>query len=229
MDREFNIRFKLSDVYKLLVMSPVLAVLVFWVMNWPWSSESAPAWVQGVGSVGAILLAWYLGRQQQEREDRRLREERARSRIEQLIAQASSRRAEAARVFYLASEFSFLNMRIDSARRNGEDLSAKRWINVLEDLLVRLSYEPGAESRGMTLIFELRQELLKLIDVLQASHPAWALEFVNTFSSVNERVQGIERQAGIHLEEMKKKLETAAVTGIPGDLFSAVDLGLVGK
>lgn len=61
MDREFNIRFKLSDVLKLLVMSPVVVVLVLWALSWPWSDNNAPAWVQAIGSIGAIGVAIWVG------------------------------------------------------------------------------------------------------------------------------------------------------------------------
>lgn len=61
---------------KALVLSPAVVILGWWVFSWPWDSVSAPAWVQAVGSVGAVLAAiWVSDRQHRlERIDRLRRE-----------------------------------------------------------------------------------------------------------------------------------------------------------
>lgn len=227
LGREFHIRFTLSDLGKALCFSPVLIVLIYLLICLPWSSANAPAWVQALGSVGAILIAWFIGQQQLERERQRTQDERRRIRLERRHAIAQARRAEAARVFYLANEFDFLNMRIEAARKDGEDLNTERWLYALQDLLSRLDYERSDGSK-MTLVFELRQELLKLIDIFMVKRKdSWLLEFCNVFGNVCDRVRGIEVQANIDLRSADCELEQFAVTGLPGDVLSAREAGLI--
>lgn len=57
MNREFHIRFTLSDVLKLLLASPVVVVFIFCMFALPWDSKDAPAWVQAIGSIVAIVIA----------------------------------------------------------------------------------------------------------------------------------------------------------------------------
>jgi hypothetical protein len=45
---------------KLLLVSPLAALALFGLLCLPWGAESAPAWVQAVGSVAAILAAWII-------------------------------------------------------------------------------------------------------------------------------------------------------------------------
>lgn len=59
-DREFNIRFKLSDIGKFLCFSPVIVVLMYALICLPWGSEFAAGWVQAVGSVLALMGAIWL-------------------------------------------------------------------------------------------------------------------------------------------------------------------------
>lgn len=226
-DREFHIRFTLADVGKLLCFSPLLIGLVYLLICLPWSSVNAPAWVQAVGSVGAIFITWFIGQQQLEREQQRTQDERRRICLETRHAAAQARRAEAARVFYLTNEFDFLNMRISAAREAVQEMKDGRWLLALNDLLSRLAYEPGA-GRGMTIIFELRQELLKLIEVFQLEKgTGWYIEFITVFENVRDRVRGLEAQANIEFEEADHELEQFAATGIPGDVLSAREAGLI--
>lgn len=55
--KEFVIRFTLADIVKLLLLSPIAVLLFYGVISLPWGSANAPAWVQALGSIGAILVA----------------------------------------------------------------------------------------------------------------------------------------------------------------------------
>lgn len=64
LDKEFHIRFTLSDVGKAICFSPVIVVLVYVLICLPWDSENAAGWVQAVGSIVAILAAIYIASHQ---------------------------------------------------------------------------------------------------------------------------------------------------------------------
>jgi hypothetical protein len=49
---------------KLLLVSPVAVLLAVGMFYLPWGAERAPAWVQAVGSVAAILVAVWLSERQ---------------------------------------------------------------------------------------------------------------------------------------------------------------------
>lgn len=60
LQREFVIKSSRPAVLKLFLFSPALLLtgsLLFYV---PWSSPNAPAWVQAVGSIAAIIAAWLI-------------------------------------------------------------------------------------------------------------------------------------------------------------------------
>lgn len=54
LDREITVRFTIRTVVLIAVFSP-LPILVLWFI--PWGASSAPAWVQALGSIGAISVA----------------------------------------------------------------------------------------------------------------------------------------------------------------------------
>lgn len=74
--RPITIKFR-PWVILLFVLCPPMWVLVglaIWAV--PWDSPNAPAWVQAVGSIGAILIAvWVVQAQQRARENERKRKE----------------------------------------------------------------------------------------------------------------------------------------------------------
>lgn len=63
-DKQFVIRFTLEDLGKGLVCSPVLIVLIASALCLPWDGSNAPAWVQAIGSVIAIISAIWLAQLQ---------------------------------------------------------------------------------------------------------------------------------------------------------------------
>lgn len=55
---EIPIKFTLRP--KQLLVTPIAVLLVFWFFHLPWGEESAPAWVQAIGSIAAIFAAWMI-------------------------------------------------------------------------------------------------------------------------------------------------------------------------
>lgn len=60
LDKEFQARFTLMDIGKLLFVSPLVGIPIYWVIGLPWGSSNAPAWVQAIGSITAIIAAWLI-------------------------------------------------------------------------------------------------------------------------------------------------------------------------
>lgn len=65
-NRKFVIRFTLGDILKGIVCSPVLIIIVAGIICLPWESANAPAWVQAIGSVLAIVVAVWVAQHQAE-------------------------------------------------------------------------------------------------------------------------------------------------------------------
>lgn len=59
---EIKINFTFSP--KLLLVSPVAALLVIGMFFLPWGAENAPAWGQAIGSIGAIVAAFLIANHQ---------------------------------------------------------------------------------------------------------------------------------------------------------------------
>lgn len=72
LPKEIPIRFTLRPMH--LLLSPLGVLLVIGAYHLPWGADSAPAWVQAVGSVAAIAFAWlipYLHEREKEERKRR--------------------------------------------------------------------------------------------------------------------------------------------------------------
>ncbi|MTZ15077.1 hypothetical protein GNE00_15095 [Pseudomonas sp. JL972] len=205
----------------------VLFVAAWMIMLAVQNGEAGAAWVQAIGSVAAILAAWWLANGQAQREREHARREEARLRIERKYQRLASDAAECSRVFYLASEFSFLLMRISTAKSELQLRPVQRWSVPMHDLLGRLSYTAGLAHAQSVMVFELRQELLKLMDTFQLDGTEnWLIRFVCDFENVRDRVAHIESAAQIAMNEAEVRLRKGGATGVPGDMFTAQALGL---
>lgn len=60
LKREIVISFKWLSIVKVLFFSPVVVISAWLIFFLPWSSPNAPAWVQAIGSVAAIIAAWLI-------------------------------------------------------------------------------------------------------------------------------------------------------------------------
>lgn len=71
---EITVNFKFRP--KLLLVSPIAILLAFGLFQMPWGDASAPAWVQAIGTILAVLAAWYFpyrhGLEVEQRAERRL-------------------------------------------------------------------------------------------------------------------------------------------------------------
>lgn len=57
------IRFTWAGVAKAFFLSPLVIIPFSLLVHLPWDSANAPAWVQAVGSVAAIIAAWWIPHQ----------------------------------------------------------------------------------------------------------------------------------------------------------------------
>lgn len=60
LEREIVLRFTLASVVRVLCLSPAVVILFWLLLYLPWGSANAPAWVQAVGSIAAIIAAWLI-------------------------------------------------------------------------------------------------------------------------------------------------------------------------
>jgi len=56
-----------------LLASPLTALIGWWALGWSWESPNAPAWVQAVGSIAAILASIWIANSKDERDENRRR------------------------------------------------------------------------------------------------------------------------------------------------------------
>src|SRR5471032_776952 len=75
LEREIIIRFTGISVVKALFLSPIVVVPVCLLLYLPWDSPNAPAWVQAVGSIAAIIAAWLIPYQHEQMRIRKQKED----------------------------------------------------------------------------------------------------------------------------------------------------------
>lgn len=70
------------------LLSPAAVLLGWWVYSWPWGSNNAPAWVQAIGSIGAILASVWVARFADRRTEQRqqISEEKTKILLEEIAA-----------------------------------------------------------------------------------------------------------------------------------------------
>ncbi|WP_462401697.1 hypothetical protein [Pseudomonas sp. Marseille-QA0332] len=54
-----------------VLASPLTALMIWWALGWSWGSSNAPAWVQAVGSIAAILASVWIANSKDERDEKR--------------------------------------------------------------------------------------------------------------------------------------------------------------
>jgi len=75
LEREIVIRFTWASVVRVLCLSPAVVVPICLLLYLPWGSENAPAWVQAVGSIAAIIAAWLIPYQHEQMRARKQKED----------------------------------------------------------------------------------------------------------------------------------------------------------
>jgi hypothetical protein len=83
MPKEIVFTIRPRGLVSALLVSPLVVLAAWWIFNWPWGNPNAPAWVQAVGSIAAILASvWIANAKDRRDEERALREvERAKEKM----------------------------------------------------------------------------------------------------------------------------------------------------
>jgi hypothetical protein len=81
------------DIVGVLFVSPLAVLVAWWIFNWPWESPNAPAWVQAVGSIAAILVSVWISNAKDRRDEGKAKEKIA------LLQKGTSHTAKTARDF----------------------------------------------------------------------------------------------------------------------------------
>jgi len=163
---EIKISFTINP--KLWLVSP-LAVAVFIGMFYlPWGAESAPAWAQAIGSVGAIVAAFLIANHQHKAEERTRR------------ADAHERNhGYAARLAFFALEVEQVMSKVVlSSSRQATFTGDAKTADVLEVILQRLnqSFDDDLDATRVSFCFQLRMLLSGCIFTLQATRSLSGLE-----------------------------------------------------
>lgn len=168
-------------------------------------TDNLSAWVQAYGSIGAILVAISISLSQQKHE--------AESRLisnQQSIERRDQTALNYARsVFQIAYELQFMINRIseeiDELRK--PDFSPLEF--GLNDLLSRMAkLDVGPVTNKLTLVFEMRQQLLRLHDFLIRSLKIDSdfLRINREFSEIKERTEDLALMAKIELGVVEARI-----------------------
>lgn len=172
-------------------------------------TDNLSAWVQAYGSIGAILVAISisLSQQKHEAESRLLSNQQSVERRDQIALNY------ARSVFQIAYELQFLITRIS---KEIEELRKPDFAQLefgLNDLLSRMAkLDVGPATNKLTLVFEMRQKLLRLHDFLVRS-----LQINDDFYRINqecceikESIEHLATMAQIELKTVEASLLTPA-------------------
>lgn len=126
MEREVVIRFKLSDVLKGLLASPILIVAVYCLFAIPWGNAAAPNWVQAIGSIGAIAAALAVAEMGHRRERERVAREKLLEEVQLMLVADRTLAAAADSVDELSGVVLRANCSPESKEMIGVGLEAVR-------------------------------------------------------------------------------------------------------
>ncbi|MNP01818.1 hypothetical protein D3C76_936460 [compost metagenome] len=115
LPKEIVFTIRPRDIVGILLVSPLAVLVAWWIFNWPWESPNAPAWVQAVGSIAAILVSVWIPNAKDRRDERKAKEKIA------LLQKGISHTAKTAR--------DFAEVLLDRLQ-NPERLSAIDWDQV---------------------------------------------------------------------------------------------------
>lgn len=164
-------------------------------------SNDLPAWVQAYGSIGAILVAISisLSQQKHEAESRLIADQQSIERQDQIALNY------ARGVFQMSYELQFLVTRIWEEIEELRKPEFSQLEFCLNDLLARLAkLDVGPVTNKLTLVFEMRQQLLRLHDFLIRS-----LQCDSDFLRLNRECRAMKESVE-HLTTMAK-IELGAV------------------
>ncbi|MFW0757727.1 hypothetical protein ACN1C3_23860 [Pseudomonas sp. H11T01] len=164
-------------------------------------TDDLPAWVQAYGSIGAILVAISISLSQQKHEA-----ESSLISNQQAIEQKHHLALNYARsVFQIAYELQFLMIRISGQVKELKKPDFAQLEFGLNDLLSRLAkLDVGPVTNKLTLVFEMRQQLLRLHDFLARS-----IQINDDFYRIDQECSDVKESIE-HLATMAK-IELTAV------------------
>lgn len=158
-NKEYIIRIKWADIAKGLAVSPFAVVLLFGLIYLPWDSPSAPAWVQAIGSIGAILGAYVIANRQHQVAEQRLENERK-----------ERESALSKRLAFFALEFKqVLTEVVQGSWGMGIQEADQKAALIFESMLMRLnsSFDDDLNAERTALMFEFRVIIAGLIFTLK--------------------------------------------------------------
>jgi hypothetical protein len=74
LPKEIVFTIRPRDLGRILLVSPLAVLIAWWIFNWPWESPNAPAWVQAVGSIAAILVSVWIANAKDRRDEKKAKE-----------------------------------------------------------------------------------------------------------------------------------------------------------
>lgn len=74
LPKEFVFTIRPRNLVGTLLVSPLAVLVAWWIFNWPWESPNAPAWVQAVGSIAAILVSVWIANAKDRRDEEKAKE-----------------------------------------------------------------------------------------------------------------------------------------------------------
>lgn len=198
LDKEFHIRFTLADVGKLLCFSPVVVVLAYVVICLPWNSVNAPAWVQAIGSIAAIVVAVMIANHQQ------------------VVAMRRSKAEERQRAAGHAGRLAFLVLEIErvmsdvvlSTHQPGVAQVDARTADVLDVMLSRLNrnFDDDLDLDRVGFCYEIRMLLSASIFTLRASAGLESRQRDDEIARFKVIAKDILNKCADHAREVRRKV-----------------------
>lgn len=172
-------------------------------------SDDLPAWVQAYGSIGAILVAISisLSQQKHEAESRLVADRQSIERQDQIAVNY------ARSVFQMTYELQFLVTRIWEEIEELRKPEFSQLEFCLNDLLSRLAkLDVGPVTNRLTLVFEMRQQLLHLHDFLIRSLQLDGdfLRINRECSAIKERIEHLATMARIELGAVEARIKQSS-------------------
>lgn len=182
---------------KHLLVSPIAALVAVGVFYLPWGAESAPAWVQGVGSIGAIIAALVISNHQHAVAAARAAAER-----EENESGLSKRLA----FFALELEQVVSNVILDQWTL-GIAEADQRVAFVLESLLSRVNtgFDDDLNTERVALLFEFRVTISGLIFTLNGTDAIGPRDRDKNIGSYKKTVKGLLARSTEHAKGLNSR------------------------
>lgn len=194
LPEEIKVNFAFNP--RLLLVSPVTVLLAVGVFFLPWGAETAPAWVQAIGSVGAIVAALLIANHQH------------------AVAERQSKIAEHKRSYGHAVRLSFFALEVNQIMSSvvlrhsvpGVIELDARIADVLEVMLNRLNQnfddDPDAIRAGYC--YEFRMLLSGCMFTLRATEKLASEQRDREISRYRRLAQSLQEKCTVHASAIYK-------------------------